>query len=369
MKYIIKRENFLNPLIQVSNVVERKQTLPILSNVFMILEKDQLKLTGTDLEVEVTTWTNVLETKREGQCTVNARKLLDICKALPEDSDIEINVEDDQFHISSGKSKFNLKTLDAKDYPRIETQNWIERFRITNKDIRSLINKTSISMAHQDVRYFLNGILFDINKSQIVSVATDGHRLSKTEVSIDGEISSEENIHAIIPRKAVIELSKIFNDTEEFITVEMNKHHIRFTLDEYIFTSKLIDGKFPDYKAVMGVSLPIEVRLNRLHFLEILQRASILTNEKFRGVRLAFSDDVLSVTSNNPDQEKASDEMSIDYQNDEIEIGFNVNYIVDVLKTLNDEDVSLFIRDSNSSCVLSAPNDTKSKYLIMPMRI
>jgi DNA polymerase-3 subunit beta len=225
-------------------------------------------------------------------------------------------------------------------------------------------------MAQQDVRYYLNGLLFEISKNKLVSVATDGHRLSKSETAINGSDNGEQVRQAIIPRKAVTELNRLLNSNDENVTVELNDHHIRFTFDQIIFTSKLIDGKFPDYQSVMSAKLPVKLRLERQEFYQTLLRASILTNDKFRGIRLGLNSQVLKVASTNPEQEEANDEMPInDYDGPEMEIGFNVNYLMDILKVLDSDEVELSVKDGNSSCTLNIPKDTKSKYLVMPMRL
>ena len=369
MKLLINRENILQPLTYVNSVVERRQTLPILANAFLKLEKGTLWITGTDLEVEITTSIENVESDTDGECTLTAQKFLDICRALPENADISLVQEKSKVIISTGKSRFSLQSLPSTDFPRIETQNWQQRFTISQSKLKQLIDNTSFSMAQQDVRYYLNGLLFEISKDKLISVATDGHRLSKSETDINAT-ADEEPREAIVPRKAITELNRLLSATQEDITIELNDHHIRFTVGEMVFTSKLIDGKFPDYKSVMATKLPIKVNLDRKDFYQILLRASILTNDKFRGVRLKLSDSVMNVASNNPEQEEATDEMSINgYDGSDLEIGFNVNYLMDILKVLDSEQVELSVKDSNSSCTLNKPNESKTKYLVMPMRL
>ena len=369
MKLLINRENILQPLTYVNSVVERRQTLPILANAFLKLEKGTLWITGTDLEVEITTSIENVESDTDGECTLTAQKFLDICRALPENADISLAQEKSKVIISTGKSRFSLQSLPSTDFPRIETQNWQERFTISQHELKQLIDNTSFSMAQQDVRYYLNGLLFEISKDKLICVATDGHRLSKGETDINTN-ADEEPREAIVPRKAITELNRLLSSTQEDITIELNDHHIRFTVGEMIFTSKLIDGKFPDYKSVMAAKLPVKVNLDRKDFYQILLRASILTNDKFRGVRLKLSDSVMNVASNNPEQEEATDEMSINgYDGTDLEIGFNVNYLMDILKVLDSEEVELSVKDSNSSCTLNKPKEAKTKYLVMPMRL
>ncbi len=369
MKLLIERERILQPLTYVNSVVERRQTLPILANVFLKIEKGTLWLTGTDLEVEITTSINDVKSDTDGECTLTAQKFLDICRALPENAEITLEQDKSKVLISANKSRFSLQTLPSSDFPRIETQNWQERFTISQSELKQLIDNTSFSMAQQDVRYYLNGLLFEITKDKLVSVATDGHRLSKSESKISAT-EADEPRQSIVPRKAITELNRLLSSTQDDITVELNDHHIRFTIGEIIFTSKLIDGKFPDYKSVMAAKLPVKVNLDRTSFYQTLLRASILTNDKFRGVRLKLANSVMNVASNNPEQEEATDEMAIDgYTGPDLEIGFNVNYLMDILKVLDSDDVELSVKDGNSSCTLNEPKDSKTKYLVMPMRL
>ncbi len=369
MKLLIKRETIVQPLTYVNSVVERRQTLPILANAYLKLDDNRMWITGTDLEVEITTYVDNVNVEEEGECTITAQKFLDICRALPDDAEIKLRSEKNKVMIRSKRSRFTLQSLPADDFPRIETQNWQERFTITQSELKQLIDNTSFSMAQQDVRYYLNGLLFEISKDKLVSVATDGHRLSKSETTINGS-DNDQARQAIIPRKAIVELNRLLNSTDENVTVELNDHHIRFIFAQIIFTSKLIDGKFPDYKSVMSAKLPIKLDLDRQEFYQTLLRASILTNDKFRGIRLGFKDSVLKVASTNPEQEEANDEMSINhYDGPEMEIGFNVNYLMDILKVLNSEKVELSVKDGNSSCTLNIPKDNNSKYLVMPMRL
>ena len=369
MKLLINRETILQPLTSVNSVVERRQTLPILANAYLKLDKDRLWITGTDLEVEITTSIDGIKHHEHGECTLTAQKFLDICRALPEDAEIKLHSEHSKVHIHSKKSRFTLQSLPSNDFPRIETQNWQERFTISQSDLKQLIDNTSFSMAQQDVRYYLNGLLFEISKDKLVSVATDGHRLSKSETDISCS-DYEEPRQAIVPRKAITELNRLLSMNDDQVTVELNDHHIRFTFKDIIFTSKLIDGKFPDYKSVMSASLPVKLNLDRKDFHQTLLRASILTNDKFRGIRLGLKDSTLNVASTNPEQEEANDEMSIKgYDGPDMEIGFNVNYLMDILKVLDSDVVELSVKDGNSSCTLNTPKDKKSKYLVMPMRL
>ncbi len=366
MKIQIERERLLKQLTQVSNVVERRQTLPILANVYIGLDDGMLTLTGTDLEIEVSDRIDSVK-GTDGECTVMARKLLDICKALPANSEVTVDVDDNTATLRSGRSRFTLQTQPAKDYPRIEATNWEDRLVLKQNDLKNLLEKTSFSMAQQDVRYYLNGLLLDLKENRLIAVATDGHRLAKSEIMLDAEVDKERQM--IVPRKSVLELGRFLDDSDETVTVEMNPNHIRVSKNGTVFTSKLIDGRFPDYEAVMSPKLTVGLMVDRNAFHDVLARTSILTNEKFKGVRLELNDNKMQMSANNPEQEEASDELPIEYDGKSIEIGFNVSYLMEALKSLQTDDIEFRMEDANTSCTVNAPGDKTTKYLVMPMRL
>lgn len=366
MKIKIDREQILKPLGFVSNVVERRQTLPILANVHARIDGETLHLTGTDLEVEVSCQVDGIK-GQQGECTMTARKLFDICRALPENATLELTVDGEKAQIKSGKSRFTLQTLPATDFPRLETQDWEERLKLSQGGLKKLLEQSSFSMAHQDVRYYLNGLLLERHKGLLRAVATDGHRLAKSDLKVSGGDSTPQQ--AIVPRKAILELTRLLNDSDDEVTLEFNTNHVRAEVDGVVFTSKLIDGRFPDYQAVMAPELDTVLTISRGQFLDVLSRAAILTNEKFRGIRLELAKDTMKVTAHNPEQEEASDEMAVDYDGPALEIGFNVSYLMDALKALPGDDVELRLKDANSSCTLNAPGDEDTLYLVMPMRL
>jgi len=366
MNITIRQHQLLRPLSLVSNVVERRQTLPILANVYLRLESERLTLIGTDLETEITSYVDEVQ-GRDGECTMTARKLLDICRALPEEAEIGIVIDDSKAIIRSGRSRFQLQTLTAKDFPRLETSHWERRLTMGQRTLKQLLERTGFAMAHQDVRYYLNGLLFELREGLLRTVATDGHRLAKSEESMDtGDTAIYQSI---IPRKAVLEMSRFLEDSDAVVTIELNRSHIRATVNRLVFTSKLIDGRFPDYSAVMAPQLKTSLLLERHQFGEMLGRAAILTNEKYRGVRMTIAPERMSVTAHNPEQEEASDEMPIEYNGEEIEIGFNVSYLLDAVKALGGDEVQLRLQDANSSCTLNIPGNEATQYLIMPMRL
>lgn len=368
MNINLSKEQLETPLSQVIGVVEKRQTLPILGNVFLSLESGNLTLVGSDLETEITTRVAQVQ-GQDGKITVSARKLFDICRSLPADANISLTLEENnKMSVVAGKSHFTLQTLPADDYPRLEETNWKHEFYLEERELHGLLSRTSFSMAQQDVRYFLNGLLLELNQNEIVSVATDGHRLAKTRVNytdlgIDG-------VHSIVPRKAVLEMSKFLNtESEQQILVKLNASHIFVESGHFTFISKLIDGRFPDYGKVIPSNLNKHVLINRANLIEILNRAAILSNEKFRGVSLSLGDHILKVASHNPDQEHASDEMAVDYSGEEIEIGFNVTYLLEALKACHSENIELGLLDPNTSCTFHGEGESDTLYLIMPMRL
>ena len=366
MKFQIERELFLGPLSVVTSVVERRQTLPILANVLISIQDKRLTLVGTDLEVEISIETEVLSGE-DGQCTVTARKLLDICRALPETATIDFTGENDKGKLKSGRSRFSLQALPAKDFPRLETGGWEERFKISRTELKRLLERTAFSMAQQDVRYFLNGVLLELDKNTITTVATDGHRLARSQATLSTAAGAHRQV--IVPRKAVAELGRFLSEGDDEVTVELNNNHIRLDRPGATLISKLIDGKFPDNKAVMAQVLNEKMTANRQQFHEVLARTAVLTNEKYRGIRLELSAGTLKLSAHNPEHEEATDEIAVDYSGPEVEIGFNVTYLMDALKALNGEQIEAEFQDSNTGCMLHEPGQDDTLYLIMPMRL
>ena len=367
MKCKLDRDTLIAPLQLVTNVIERRQTLPILSNVYLELKQGVMTLIGTDLEVEVSQEVSVAKEEANGACTVTARKLLDICRALPEGSIISLSGQGERLKLQSGRSRYTLQTLSAKEYPRIEPTNWATRIKLPAATLRRLFEKTAFSMAQQDVRYFLNGVLLEFSDQQVVAVATDGHRLARTECAVEQEAGATQQ--AIVPRKAVLEMSRFLAGSEEEITLEINPNHLRITRAGAVLTTKLIDGKFPDYRAVINQKLTREALAERQPLYEVLARTAVLTNDKYRGVRVSIEPGELKVSAHNPDQEEASDEITIVYDGDGLEIGFNVTYLMDALRALHTDQVQLAFEDGNSGCLVRSPGNTTTEYLIMPMRL
>jgi DNA polymerase-3 subunit beta len=366
MKLSIQRDQLLKPLTYIAGVVERRQTLPILSNAYLRLEGDQLSITGTDLEVEVITRTDGVA-GTEGEVTVGARKLLDICRALPEGSDLKLALDGEKVVIQSGRSRFSLQTLPSSDFPKLEAEDWETEFTVGQGELKRLFERTAFSMAQQDVRYYLNGLLLDLGGARIRAVATDGHRLARSEINIEEPVKGTRQV--IVPRKAVMELARFLEDSQAQVNVALNPNHIRVSLPNVVFTSKLIDGRYPDYEKVIPSNMPTRLLVDHEEFRDTLGRAAILTNDKFRGVRLSVAPGRLMVTAHNPEQEEACDEMPIEYDGGEFDIGFNVTYLIEAVNALRGEVVEFRLKDQGSSCVLVDPDDASTLYLVMPMRL
>ena len=366
MKLSANREVLLAPLQAVIGVVERRQTMPILANMLAVARQGVLSVTATDLEVELVASTEV-NVEEEGEITLPGRKLLDICKALPEGAKISLSVLADKATIRSGKSRFTLSTLPATEFPTIEEMNVQQKLKIPQEAIRGLLQKTHFSMAQQDVRYYLNGLLLEIENTVLRAVATDGHRLALSEVDFDSD-GSKQGLQVIVPRKGVLELQRLLgSDTDVVLSIGSN--HIRVELDGIRFTSKLIDGRFPEYGRVIPQGASQVMVADRGVLKAAMQRTAILSNEKYRGIRLDLKPGLLTMQAHNPEQEEAEEEVEVQYDGDEIEIGFNVNYILDALGAVEGDEVQVTLGDSNSSCVISEAGGARSKYVVMPMRL
>jgi len=365
MKFSISREALIKPLNLVAGVVERRQTLPILSNVLLSLEGTQLSLTGTDLEVELIGRVEVEAGAIDGEITVPARKLVDICKSLPDSSQIEFSVDSEKATVKAGRGRFTLSTLPATEFPSVDESAGDQSLEIAQSVVKRLIDRTAFAMAQQDVRYYLNGMLLELKAGRLRMVATDGHRLALCTAK---EAVSTGDAAIIIPRKGVLELSRLL-DTDESIRLVIGSNHIRAANQQFTFTSKLVDGKFPEYERVLPKSADKTVIGQRLELRQAFTRTAILSNEKYRGVRLKLSADTLDITANNPEQEQAEEVVAVEYQGDELEVGFNVSYLLDVLSVLDGEQIRLSLSDSASSALLEEADEGDSLYVVMPMRL
>lgn len=366
MRFSLQREVLLKPLAQVVNVVERRQTLPVLANLLTQVNGGQLSLTGTDLEVEMVSRSSV-EDAEDGESTIPARKLFDIVRALPDGSKVTISQSGDRITVQAGRSRFTLSSLPANDFPSIDEVEATERVSVPEAALKELIERTAFAMAQQDVRYYLNGLLFDLADKRLRCVATDGHRLALCETALDAAVQTKRQI--IVPRKGVQELQRLLEGGDRELVLEMGRNHLRVKRDDVTFTSKLIDGRFPDYEAVIPIGADREVRVDREALRASLQRAAILSNEKYRGVRIEVSPNLLKINAHNPEQEEAQEELEADTKVDGLAVGFNVNYLLDALTALRDEHVVVQLRDANSSALVREASSDKCRHVVMPLRL
>lgn len=366
MRFSLQREAFLKPLGQVVNVVERRQTLPVLANLLVVVKDGQLSLTGTDLEVEMVARATV-DDAQDGETTIPARKLFDIVRALPDGSKVTISQAGDKVTVQAGRSRFTLASLPANDFPSVDEIDATERVSVPEAALKELIERTAFAMAQQDVRYYLNGLLFDLGDKRLRCVATDGHRLALCEAALDETVQSKRQI--IVPRKGVQELQRLLEGGDRVLELEMGRSQIRVKRDDVTFTSKLIDGRFPDYEAVIPIGADREVKIEREALRAALQRAAILSNEKYRGVRLEVSPGQLRINSHNPEQEEAQEEVEADTKVDGLAVGFNVNYLLDALTALRGETVVIALRDANSSALVKESTDERARHVVMPLRL
>ena len=370
-----RRDVLLAPLQAVSGIVERRHTLPILSNVLLEKRGQVLTLLATDIEIQITTSTTGASGEGDGAVTVGARKLQEILRSLPEAAEVSLILEDRRMQVKAGKSRFNLQTLPADDFPCMAlSEGEARRFAVSQKQFRHLLAQTHYSMATQDVRYYLNGLLLLVEGGELRAVATDGHRLAYASMALGdtGDASppdSGQRQEVILPRKTVIELNRLLADSDEPLSIEILPAQIRFQFGQINLVSKLIDGRFPDYQRVIPTALRNVVAVERSLLLQSMIRAAILTNEKFRGVRLVLADGSLKIMAANAEQEEAQEEIEVDYSGEPLDVGFNVSYLLDVLNNTADDMIERGFNDANSSALLTIPGNDRFKYVVMPMRI
>jgi DNA polymerase III subunit beta len=356
----------LKPLQAVAGIVERRHTLPILANVLLEHREGRLYVTATDLEMQITAHSE-LAGKEPQSATVAARKLHDLLRALPDDAMLNIDGTASRMTLRAGRSRFNLQTLPAADYPRIGVgQDQVQALTLPQRDLRGLLKSAEFAMAQQDIRYYLNGMLLVIDKGTLQAVATDGHRLSWASLAIPGDYQRQE---VILPRKTVLELGKLLAEVDDPVTLDILANQVRFTFANVELVSKVVDGKFPDYNRVIPTGHGKHIELPRTELLASLQRAAILSNEKFRGVRLVLATDQLKIICTNSEQEEAEEELEIAYKGEALDIGFNITYLLDVLQNMAMERVQLAFGDANSSALVTVPGRDDYKYVVMPMRI
>ncbi|SEQ30420.1 DNA polymerase-3 subunit beta [Ectothiorhodospira magna] len=366
MKLNIQREVLLKPLQQVIGAVEKRHTMQILGNVLLRCDGTHLKMTATDLEVELVA--EIEHTAEEaGDITLPARKLLDICRALPESAEIRIQVAGERAVISSGRSRFILTTLPVGDFPNLDEIQGLIEFSLTEKEFLTLIDRTAFAMANQDARYYLNGLMLEMEKGTVRMVATDGHRLSLC--ALESILDTEQVHQVIIPRKGVLELSRLLEYRDDPVRIQIAANHLRVRVAGLCFTTKLIDGRFPDYRRVIPREGEQVLQVDRELLRQALGRTAILSNEKYRGVRIELSTDNMKLQSHNPDQEEAEEEMEVEYRGHPLEIGFNVTYLMDVVTHLKGEHLQATFKDAGSSVLIRDMGFEDALYVIMPMRL
>ena len=366
MNIQINRETLLKPLNSVASIVEKRHTLPILSNLLLEARQNKIFLTATDLEMQISL---SLDSEIEGEfsTTIAAKKLLDICRSLPDNSQISMATNESRITLKAGKSRFNLQTLPTADYPVMtKTQGPSTLVTVGQRQLKELLKQVEFAMAQQDIRYYLNGLLFEVIANRLNIVGTDGHRLSFTSTELKQNYDKQE---IILPRKTVIELIKLLDDSEEDVQVELSSTQANFSFGNIKLISKVIDGKFPDYNRVIPTGHQNTFTIDRVNVLLAMQRASILSNEKYRGIRMVLNINNLKLISTNSDQEEAEEELELDYAGDALDVGFNVTYLIDVLNNTNSETIVFSFSDANSSCLITVPNNNHYKYVVMPMRI
>jgi len=366
MRFTLQREALLKPLQQVVNVVERRQTMPVLANLLVSVSADRLSVTASDLEVELVASCS-LEGASDGETTIPARKLFDIVRALPDGSSVTINQAAERVTVSAGRSRFTLSTLAAGDFPSADELEVVERVRLPESVLKELIERTAFAMAQQDVRFYLNGLLFDLSETRFRCVATDGHRLALCEANIPTGGQSRKQL--ILPRKGVLELQRLLEGSDTEIELELGRSHLRVRRADVCFTSKLIDGRFPDYEAVIPIGADKHVVVERELFRSSLQRAAILSNEKYRGVKIEVNPGQLRVIAHNPEQEEAVEEIEAETAVDGVGIGFNVNYLLEAISALRGEKVLIQLRDANSSALVREVNSEACRHVVMPLRL
>ena len=400
MKFIINREEILAPLQQIVSVIEKRQTMPILSNVLMVIETDQLILTGTDLEIQIIAKINIardgvyaenlpgagsaIATATPGSITVPARKFLDICRLLPNGAEIKFELQDDiardgvyaasqsgtgaaKVKITSSRSRFSLSCLPADNYPEFAESELESHLLINAGKFKKALDKTIFCMANQDVRYYLNGLLFNVSNSKLKLVASDGHRLSIYEDNLDQATGFEARI--ILPRKGVLELSRLLDDPEAELKVEFSSNNIRIFIKNLVFSAKLVDSKYPDFGKVFQQEFFNQIHIQKQILKEALTRVAILSNEKFKGVTFDITPESMKISTHNPEHDEAEEELAIEYVGEPLSIAFNAQYLLDAVSNLDSELAVLTIASNASSCFIDEPGDCGYKFIVMPMRL
>ncbi|MEW6613090.1 MAG: DNA polymerase III subunit beta [Pseudomonadota bacterium] len=366
MEFQTKRSALLKPLQAVVGVVEKRQTLPILGNLLLSAQGDTLQLTGTDLELEMQS-TLTVTVNKPGTSTIPARKFFDICRSLPEDAEIQVSIDGDKGVVRSGRSRFTLQSLPAADFPAMDRKGEKLSGRIEQQALKFALDRTAMAMAQQDVRYYLNGLLLECHPERIRCVATDGHRLALAEA--DAASNAAQPLQVIVPRKGVLELQRLLENNDEEVQFAIGDNFLRVSRSDLVFTSKLVDGRFPDYERVIPRTHDQQLVVEREALRGALQRVAILSSEKFRAARLHLLPDQLCVSAHNVEQEEAEEYLAAQYQGAEMEIGFNIHYLIDAVNSLSDTMVQILLKDPSSSGLVRALDKEQPLYVVMPMRL
>ncbi|MBV7263980.1 DNA polymerase III subunit beta [Photobacterium sp. WH24] len=366
MKFSVEREHLIKPLQQVNGALGGRPALPILGNLLLQVDAGKLSLTATDLEVELVAGLALDGDWEPGATTVPARKFLDLCRGLPDSAQLKIELQGDRLLLRSGRSRYSLTTLPASDFPNIEDWQSDVELHLAQGQLRQLIESTQFSMANQDVRYYLNGMLMETDGKQLRSVATDGHRMAVCTVDTETDMPGKQ---IILPRKGVMELMRLLDSPDAEVVLQIGQSNLRAVVNNFTFTSKLVDGRFPDYRRVLPQNSSKFLQASCEELRQAFSRAAILSNEKFRGVRVNLINNEMRITANNPEQEEAEEVLDVDFQGDELEIGFNVSYILDVLNTLKCDQVRISMTDATASTLIEDVADSDALYVVMPIRL
>ena len=366
MKFITEKSQIVDSLQNAAAVAERRQTIPILANLRLRTIEGRLEVTATDLEIQIKSYSDLVEVQEEGETTVSARKMSELCRSLPEGESVIFSLSNGKLTVSSSNFHADFATISSDDFPEIEINEELTPLVVKSAFLKRILSKTSFSMASQDVRYYLNGMLLEIQGDKLIGVATDGHRLA---FSSSKSGNSELDVRNILPRKAVLELAKLLSPGETEVNLLIGPSYVEVKTENLSFSSKLIDGKYPDYDKVFPTGNPLPLEIDKETLQAALSRASVLSNEKYRGVRFQLSANKLKLTANNPEQESAEEELNVDYSGTDLEVGFNIGYLLDVLNSIEGNSVNFEFYGEDSSCIIKEKGSEDDVYVIMPMRL
>jgi len=366
MKFITEKSQIVDSLQNAAAVAERRQTIPILANLRLRTIEGRLEVTATDLEIQIKSYSDLVDVQEEGETTVSARKMSELCRSLPEGENVIFSLSNGKLSVSSSNFHADFATISSDDFPEIEINEELSPLVVKSALLKRILSKTSFSMASQDVRYYLNGMLLEIQGDKLNGVATDGHRLAFSSAKSE---NSELDVRNILPRKAVLELAKLLSPGENEVNLLIGPSYVEVKTDNLSFSSKLIDGKYPDYDKVFPTGNPLPLEIDKETLQAALSRASVLSNEKYRGVRFQLSANKLKLTANNPEQESAEEELNVDYSGTDLEVGFNIGYLLDVLNSIEGNSVNFEFYGEDSSCIIKEKGSEDDVYVIMPMRL